>query len=366
MVNAYYTNEDLAKWREGADSFKQVTDAASYTRKLPELIGFAPGPNGERHCRYLLQVMSEERCEVIPADVLGYDNGYAADLAMIFDSRQRAVTYSQVDHVTCPTFAQIAAFSDQPVPLMDKQCGFIFKAGKDNYGHLLVEMLPRLEILLGGQFSEPLALLVPTLPLALRNLLSEVIANLYSGCFELVDMRHSLVQARNLITTSPISKHNAQKSHVLQLFVSKLLYVAEKHSSLPIKSAKKIFISRANAPKRQMVRAIELENIARAAGYYVIRPEEFSIWEQINIFSKAEIVAGFMGAGLTNVIFCPPHTKVKMFDPGLADYFFCDLASLFDLDFQWIFTQPIGEPSPDRLSAELEIDLRLFQVHLKY
>ncbi|SCB49304.1 glycosyltransferase family 61 protein [Rhizobium multihospitium] len=365
MVDAYYTNRDLAEWREGADSFRQVTEAASYTRKIPELIGFAPGINGEQHCRYLLQVMGEERCEVIPTDLLTYNNGYAADLAIMFDSRQQTIKYSQVDHVAHPTFDKIAGFSDQPIPLIDKQCGFIFKAGKDNYGHLLVEMLPRLEILLSGQLSKPLALLVPTLPVALRNLLSETIYNLYSDCFELVDMRHSLVQVRDLVTTSPISKHNAQKSHVLQLFVSKLLYAAKRHSNPSLIPAKKIFISRANAPKRQMARAIELENIARAAGYYVVRPEEFSIWDQINIFSKAEVVAGFMGAGLTNIIFCPPHTKVKMFDPGLADYFFCDLASLFNLDFQWIFTQLIEEPSPDRLFAELEIDLRLFQVHLK-
>lgn len=60
-----------------------------------------------------------------------------------------------------------------------------------------------------------------------------------------------------------------------------------------------------------------------------------SIFEQIEIFSKAKIVVAVAGAALSNIMFCKPHTKVIVQIDRLdsSSRFWLDYAKLFDLDF---------------------------------
>jgi capsular polysaccharide biosynthesis protein len=63
--------------------------------------------------------------------------------------------------------------------------------------------------------------------------------------------------------------------------------------------------------------------------------------DQIKIFSEASRIVGSLGAGLANSIFSSPSAKLMMFDPGLADFYYWDLASLAGQEFYWVFTEPI-------------------------
>jgi hypothetical protein len=54
----------------------------------------------------------------------------------------------------------------------------------------------------------------------------------------------------------------------------------------------------------------ELEDFFAKNGYEIINPGDYSLDEQINIFSSASHVAGISGAAFINTIFCKPGTKV--------------------------------------------------------
>ena len=46
------------------------------------------------------------------------------------------------------------------------------------------------------------------------------------------------------------------------------------------------------------------------AGFSVIAPENYTVEQQIRIFSRAKIIVGEIGAALANIIFAPPGCTV--------------------------------------------------------
>lgn len=55
---------------------------------------------------------------------------------------------------------------------------------------------------------------------------------------------------------------------------------------------------------------IELERFFKNSGYKIINPGEYSLQEQIDMFSEASHVAGLSGAGFINTMFCQPSAKI--------------------------------------------------------
>lgn len=70
------------------------------------------------------------------------------------------------------------------------------------------------------------------------------------------------------------------------------------------KIEKKIYISRAMGKNRKFNEK-EIRQVFLDRGFEIIYPEELTFLEQIETFSRAEVVAGATGAGLTNIFFAP-------------------------------------------------------------
>lgn len=84
-----------------------------------------------------------------------------------------------------------------------------------------------------------------------------------------------------------------------------------------VSEKKKVFVSRKNASREQ--EAIEqrsmdhekLEAIFKDIGFEIVYAENFENFiDQINYFSNVEVLAGLTGAGMTNMIFMNPGSKV--------------------------------------------------------
>ena len=80
-------------------------------------------------------------------------------------------------------------------------------------------------------------------------------------------------------------------------------------------SNRKIYISRINShDSRKLINEADLENELKMNGVDIIRAEELSIEEQIEVFSSASTVIGPHGAGFTNILFCNPGFRfVELF-----------------------------------------------------
>ncbi len=81
------------------------------------------------------------------------------------------------------------------------------------------------------------------------------------------------------------------------------------------KKTKKFFIDRDDSRSnirhlRSILNEKEVKNFLSSRGFQIIQLSSLTFLDQINLFSEAEIVIGLHGAGLSNLLFCQPKTKV--------------------------------------------------------
>lgn len=97
-------------------------------------------------------------------------------------------------------------------------------------------------------------------------------------------------------------------------------YVYDKISANALKEKekefpKKVFLSRNNAPSRKLSNEIELEAVYRDAGYWVFRPEDIPIGDQIRIVANADSVAGCTGSNMYLCMFQKPGGHNHIYAP---------------------------------------------------
>jgi capsular polysaccharide biosynthesis protein len=68
----------------------------------------------------------------------------------------------------------------------------------------------------------------------------------------------------------------------------------------------RIFISRSLANAKRLKNEAQLLPLIESFGFSVVRSEQLSFPQQVRTFSKAKIVLGAHGAGMTNLLFSPP------------------------------------------------------------
>ncbi|TXK21071.1 glycosyltransferase family 61 protein, partial [Pontibacter qinzhouensis] len=72
-------------------------------------------------------------------------------------------------------------------------------------------------------------------------------------------------------------------------------------------------------------------------GFDNIISSKYSIIEKIQMFSRAEVVIGASGAGLINMLFCKPGTKlIEIFSEGFILEPFYDIAPKIGLDYDYV------------------------------
>lgn len=136
------------------------------------------------------------------------------------------------------------------------------------------------------------------------------------------------VKAENLILSSPIGHGvNADKN------TCRILRTLFKDQ---IKSGKRrIYVARGG--KRKILNESEVLSILLPYGFEVIRSESLSFKDQIETFSQSEIVVAPHGAGLTNIVFCNPHTKVlEILPPTYIGHCYWILGDSNNLDLYYL------------------------------
>ncbi|MEI7425270.1 MAG: glycosyltransferase family 61 protein, partial [Candidatus Staskawiczbacteria bacterium] len=94
---------------------------------------------------------------------------------------------------------------------------------------------------------------------------------------------------------------------------------------------KKIYLKRTNY--RIITNENEVWEILSRKGFELVQPEKLTFLEQIQLFSKCDVVIG-NGSGLSNTVFCNKGTKVLNFDsPTWLDIFHWYHAESNDLDY---------------------------------
>jgi len=121
-----------------------------------------------------------------------------------------------------------------------------------------------------------------------------------------------------------------------------------------------IYISRNKASVRRVINENELMNFLAPLGFKSYCLEDFSFNDQVRIFSKAKIVVGPHGSGLTNIMWLGNGASVIELMPESRlhpDYF--QLSRALGLRYTAIICKAAGDDN------DITVDLPEFKKYLK-
>ena len=132
----------------------------------------------------------------------------------------------------------------------------------------------------------------------------EVVKEFFSELKYMVMPRHETWQFNHIIVPS-LSNHN---DGITTPHLAPWLRSMRNIIKIIPETKKKIFISRENAKNRNIVNQNEL--LMALQGWKTITLENLSIKEQVKTFAEATHIVAPHGAGLINLLWCDPKTKV--------------------------------------------------------
>lgn len=231
-----------------------------------------------------------------------------------------------------------------------------------NYGHFLVEILPKFGFAIERADLGEADLLV-------NRGITGAIEAVYRECLGREGYTRGLIpvltqmRVQRLLFATTTGAHGINKyapaiHHVRSLFLSD-----EEKAHAP-RSGRRLWVLRKDDYKRRLTNQAELVEIARCFGFEVIVPETMSVADQAAIFAEASACVGPIGAGLSNILFCRPGTSVTTLCPNFGrETFFYDVASIIGARYTYLFG-PATDPklrfnsnfsvSPARLRSALE------------
>ncbi len=236
----------------------------------------------------------------------------------------------------------------------------IAKAGAENHGHVIAEMLPKL-INIGRMGVRHIRLLLPACMDFYHRLIIDILRHLGVSADIAWAAPGTLMHAGPIHVMTEVSRHDARKSAAL----AELRPVIASLYGLNLRRERRLFVQRSSPEGRRLTNAAAVEAAFAAEGYSIVTPRALPLLDQIALFATASHVAGPLGAGLANIAFAPEDCEVLMIDPGLGDFFFWDMASLMKQRFTWYFAGEFRHYSPELATADYACDPVNLQTCLK-
>jgi hypothetical protein len=106
---------------------------------------------------------------------------------------------------------------------------------------------------------------------------------------------------------------------------------------------RRLYISRQKAKRRRLANPEEIEPLLESYGFEAVFLEEMSLAQQAALFAGASAVVAPHGAGLSNLVFCPPEIPViELFSPHYLVPCYWNLASDNDLRYGFVLGEETG------------------------
>jgi len=185
------------------------------------------------------------------------------------------------------------------------------KKGNTNYGHWLIELLPKLFLL------------------SSTNTVDHVIVHKPSPGFEFISTmyRATIGTIRRHIKINPIPRVATRVaaidfvtgvSSLRNFFNPAIVDMVEhiKKNTHAREGNRKLFVIRPRSAGRQLVNTDEVERFFVGQGFEIIEPSSLRFEEQVKMFSEAKEVFGIMGAAMCNTIFSPKTARVGYISPS--------------------------------------------------
>lgn len=211
----------------------------------------------------------------------------------------------------------------------------------NNYFHWMVEVLPKLIFIDEHEEFAGIPLLIPD---ELHENLQEALCRVNITNRPLIPLIHGVAyKVERLIFPSPLSRVVDRyrgdpvfdEDIVLSpKWISEVADILKGDVKYNKKPWRKIYLTRREG-LRMLENYEEIENFLSKRGFEIITLKDLSLDDQIKLFSQTVVIVAPTGAALTNMLFCPPKTKVFIFmsDHEVTNFYFWHyLGSIMDLD----------------------------------
>jgi capsular polysaccharide biosynthesis protein len=262
--------------------------------------------------------------------VITSDNKFLADVSVEFG--RTADKHSVLSQLRLP-----------PPHLIDGKVAVLSVAGGINYYHWVLDLIPRIHLLqLGGiNFSH----------------IDKFIVNGYSLPFHKETLSHLGIPPIKIITS-----HKRFHIEASQLIIPSLVgntgnppkwacdFIRKSFlTSVSVRQQNKserIYITRAKAKYRKILNEAEIIKVLRRLKFEVLEMESMPVTEQAATFSSAKVIVSPHGAGLTNIVFCNPKTKViELFSPNYVNVCYWSLSNQMQLEYYYLLGE--GKKPPE-------------------
>jgi capsular polysaccharide biosynthesis protein len=262
-------------------------------------------------------------------DIITPDNYLLEDLSIDYS---RYSTRGYLKHV---------AFRDWNVSSIKRLSGrvaVLTHPASNIYFHWLLEVLPRIELLnrVGYQLEDFDAFVFTSTD---KTFQQQTLSMLGIPDHKIVTCNQDMrLQADELVIPSQLVGY--QKWLGFRDWVSEFVcdFVSKSDCAPAIKTNRRIYICRGKAKFRKVLNEDAIIQELSSYGFVPIYLENHSLPEQKAIMESAEVIVSPHGSGLTNLVFCQPHTKViEIFPPELIAPEYCRLSLLMNLNYYYLF-----------------------------
>ncbi|WP_428061216.1 glycosyltransferase family 61 protein [Brevundimonas sp.] len=278
------------------------------------------------------------------SEVVCPDEGYfeMADV-FVYDSKHifvgdafepiTTVDFAAQSQVAESVRIEIARDAYQKIASRDRLDVIFCKSGADNFGHFLAECAPRLLNLAAAGLG-PVRLHMPYGSAMFADLVLRVCAALAIDAELRIGKLGDLIRVERAVYMSAVSSHNTRKSRTFKLFRDVVISIFNLTQSYD----RRIVITRSPSEGRNIRNWDAIAPIFSDFDYEVLFPGAMSFRQQVSTFAAVGRLVGTLGAGFTNCMWAGADCKTMMFDPGLSDFFFWDIAGQMGQEFRWCFS----------------------------
>ncbi|MBP3041454.1 glycosyltransferase family 61 protein [Bacillaceae bacterium Marseille-Q3522] len=233
-----------------------------------------------------------------------------------------------------------------PLTMSEETVAMLNHPASNNYFHWMLEALARIHLIEQSKIKiDKYIINHHSLPFQLETLEAWGI----SDDRIIVPHHHFHLKAKQLVVPSYVNLPNIWSCKYVREFLLNRVRIKKN------KQYKRIYITRKN--RRKVTNEKEILHVLHKYGFKSISPESMSVQEQLEVFYSAEIVIAAHGAGLANLVFCQPGTRViELFAPSYIEPHYWLISRLMDLDYRFIIGKTKNPNSYWSGFDDMEID----------
>lgn len=207
--------------------------------------------------------------------------------------------------------------------------------GADTYFHWLTDSLPRLDIAAKARGLDwfPDFFIVNT---TIKRFVEESLSILKIPPERVLSLENNPhIRFKTLwVPSLPSEGSSGNPPYWVQSFL-KGLFKSSLKTNHEEDSSSKIWIDRSSCKRRKLFLSDNLKKEIKSLGFSIVKLENISLQDQINLFLKATVVAGPHGGGFTNTIFSDSPCSFEIFEPDYVNACYYALNQLADGTYRY-------------------------------